>query len=247
MNLAGSGTERVEEEIQIIFPNANISRLDLDSTSSKYGYQKIIGDFEDGLIDILIGTQMVTKGLDFENVNLVAVLNADLLMKFPDFRANERAFQLMTQVAGRSGRRDKVGKVIIQSYDPSQWLIQQVMVDNGSAVYEREMDERKKFLYPPFTRLIKLTFRHHQAELVDYCSAEYRNEMEKILHPTQILGPEYPLVPRVKNLYNKIILLKITKSQKLGTVKQKIEQLNSKFFGDKEFKGVRLTIDVDPQ
>jgi primosomal protein N' (replication factor Y) len=190
---------------------------------------------------------MVTKGLDFENVNLVAVLNADLLMRFPDFRANERAFQLMTQVAGRSGRRDKVGKVIIQSYDPSQWLIQQVLEDNGLAVYEREMDERMKFLYPPFARLIKLTFRHRQVELVDYCAAQYREELEKMLHPAQVLGPEYPVVPRVKNLYNKIILLKITKSQKLSSLKERIESLNSRFFADKEFKSVRLTIDVDPQ
>lgn len=247
MSLTGSGTERIEEEIQILFPKANVSRLDLDSTSSKYGYQKIISDFEDGAIDILIGTQMVTKGLDFENVNLVAVLNADLLMRFPDFRANERAFQLMTQVAGRSGRRDKVGKVIIQSYDPTQWLIQQVLQDNGTAVYEREMEERKKFLYPPFARLIKLTFRHRQVELVDYCAARYKDELEKMFHSSQILGPEYPIVPRVKNLYNKIILLKITRNMKLRSLKDQIEQLNSEFFAIKEFKAVRLTIDVDPQ
>lgn len=247
MSLTGSGTERIEEEIQIIFSEANISRLDLDSTSSKYGYQKIIGDFEDGLIDILIGTQMVTKGLDFGNVNLVAVLNADLLMRFPDFRASERAFQLMTQVAGRSGRRDKTGKVLIQSYDPSQWLIQQVIEDKGRAVYEREMDERRKFLYPPFARLIRLTLRHRQAELVDYCAAQYRDELEKLIHSAQILGPEYPAVPRVKNLYNKIMLLKISKSQNLADLKLRLQQLNLEFFARKEFKAVRLTIDVDPQ
>ena len=247
MKLAGSGTERVEEEIQILFPNANISRLDLDSTSSKYSYQKIIGEFEDGLIDILIGTQMVTKGLDFENVNLVAVLNADLLMKFPDFRANERAYQLMTQVAGRSGRRDKVGKVIVQSYDPSQWLIQQVLQDNAKDVYEKEIDERKKFLYPPFTRLIKLTLRHRQAELVDFCAAQYREELENLLHTAQILGPEYPVVPRIKNLYNKVIVLKITKNQKVSELKRNLELLNQEFFAKKDFKSVRLTVDVDPQ
>jgi len=247
MNLTGSGTQRVEEEIQIIFPDANISRLDLDSTSTKYGYQKIIGDFEDGLIDILIGTQMVTKGLDFGNVNLVAVLNADLLMKFPDFRANERAFQLMTQVAGRSGRRDKMGKVLIQSYDPNQWLIQQVLKDNGDAVYQKEMDERRKFLYPPFARLIKLTLRHRQAELVDYCASQYREELEKLIHSSQILGPEYPAVPRIKNLYNKITLIKVSKSQNLAELKIKLQQLNLEFFGKKEFRAVRMIIDIDPQ
>jgi len=247
MNLTGSGTQRVEEEIQIIFPDANISRLDLDSTSTKYGYQKIIGDLEDGLIDILIGTQMVTKGLDFGNVNLVAVLNADLLMKFPDFRANERAFQLMTQVAGRSGRRDKMGKVLIQSYDPKQWLIQQVLEDNGNAVYQREMDERRKFLYPPFARLIKLTLRHRQAELVDFCAAQYREELEKLIHPSQILGPEYPAVPRIKNLYNKITLIKVSKSQNLADLKMKLRQLNLEFFAKKEFRAVRMIIDIDPQ
>ncbi|NEN22493.1 primosomal protein N' [Cryomorpha ignava] len=247
LKLAGFGTERIEEEILIQFPDAKVARLDLDSTRTKYGYQKILSDFQDGFIDILIGTQMVTKGLDFGKVNLVGILNADLLLKFPDFRSTERGFQLMTQVAGRAGRRQKRGKVIIQSHDPQQWVIQQVVEGNYDAVAKKELGERRKFLYPPFARLIMLTFRHKQVELVDFTAASYHKELCAFIDEANVLGPEYPAVSRVKNRFNKHIIIKIDRKFNIATVKAKIHSLNNRFFSDKQFKEVRLIINVDPQ
>jgi primosomal protein N' (replication factor Y) len=247
LKLAGFGTERIEEELPVFFPDAKIARLDLDSTRSKFAYQTILSDFQDGEIDILIGTQMVTKGLDFGRVSLVGILNADLLLKFPEFRSTERGFQLMTQVAGRAGRRKKRGKVIIQTHDPSQWVIQQVIQGNYMEVYESEMKERRKFGYPPYVRLILLTFRHKQLELVDYCSARYHQELLKIFPDRNLLGPEYPYVSRVNNRYNKHIVVKIDSSFKLSEIKERLTQLNHTFFASKEFRSVRLVINVDPQ
>jgi primosomal protein N' (replication factor Y) len=246
LRLAGFGTERIEEELPIYFPDATIARLDLDSTRSKNAYGRILSDFQNGSIDILIGTQMITKGLDFDRVTLVGILNADLLLKFPDFRAGERAYQLMTQVAGRAGRKEKQGKVIIQSQDPNQWLIQQVVTGNYEGVLNQEIKERREFAYPPFTRLIKLTLQHRELEMVDFCAAELKNELLKILPEPAILGPEYPLVARVKNRFNKNLLLKLSRSQKPAEFKEKMKILTGPFFAKKEFKSVRLIINVDP-
>lgn len=247
IKLAGFGTERIEEEILIQFPDAKVARLDLDSTRSKYGYQKILSDFQDGFIDILIGTQMVTKGLDFGRVNLVGILNADLLLKFPDFRSTERGFQLMTQVAGRAGRRQKRGKVIIQSHDPQQWVIQKVVEGDYEAVANKELKERRKFLYPPFARLIMLTFRHKQPELVDFTAAAYHKELCNFIAEANVLGPEYPAVARIKNRFNKHIIIKIDRKVNIATIKAQIHNLNNRFFSDKQFKDVRLIMNVDPQ
>jgi primosomal protein N' (replication factor Y) len=247
LKLAGFGTERIEEELEIIFPDAKIARLDLDSARSKHAYQQILGDFQDGSIDVLIGTQMVTKGLDFGRVNLVGVLNADLLLKFPDFRSVERAYQLMTQVAGRAGRRQKRGLVYIQSQNPGHWVIAAVMNGKYMEVYEREMDERQKFKYPPFTRLLLLIFRHQKLELTDFCAAEYAKELSHLLPKHSILGPEYPQVARVKNRYNKHLLLKIDPDVHLGKFKEQLTALNHRFFAQKQFNQVRLIINIDPQ
>jgi len=246
LRLAGFGTERIEEELPIHFPEAGLARLDLDSTRSKKSYQRILTDFQNGSTDILIGTQMITKGLDFDRVSLVGILNADLLLKFPDFRAVERAFQLMTQVAGRAGRKKKRGKVIIQTRDPDQWIIKQVIAGNYEKVMSNELKERREFAYPPFTRLIRLTFRHRQVEMVDLCAAEFKEELLKILPETSILGPEYPLVARVKNRYNKNILLKVSKKQSVKDIKSKLVDIIGPFFGRKTYKSVRLIINVDP-
>lgn len=246
MRLAGVGTERIEEELPIYFPDATVARLDLDSTRSKNAYSRILTDFQNGSIDILIGTQMITKGLDFDRVTLVGILNADLLLRFPDFRAGERAYQLMTQVAGRAGRKEKQGKVIIQSKDPTQWLIQQVKNGNYKGVLNQEIKERKEFAFPPFTRLIKLTLQHREAEMVDYCAAELKIELLTLLPEQSILGPEYPQVARVKNRYNKNILLKLHRNQNPATFKLKMKNLTGPFFARKEFRSVRLIINVDP-
>jgi primosomal protein N' (replication factor Y) len=246
LRLAGFGTERIEEELPIHFPDAKVARMDLDSTRSKHAYGRILTDFQNGAIDILIGTQMITKGLDFDRVSLVGILNADLLLKFPDFRAAERAFQLMTQVAGRAGRKKKRGKVIIQSRDPDQWIIKKVMEGNYLEVMSNELRERREFAYPPFTRLIKLTFRHREAELVDLCAAEFKKELQKILPIGNVLGPEYPPVARIKNRYNKNILLKVSRTQSVESLKGKLQDLIGPFFAKKEFKAVRLVLNVDP-
>ncbi len=247
LNLAGFGTERIAEEIAINFPEAKVTRLDLDSTRTKNAYQQIISDFQDGDVDILIGTQMVTKGLDFGRVSLVGILNADLLLKFPDFRSTERGFQLMTQVSGRAGRRKKQGKVLIQTYDPEQWVIQKVIAGDYNSVYNQEMSERKKYGYPPFARLILLTFRHRDLELVDYCAAQYFKGLKSLLPENQILGPEYPPVARVKNRYNKNLILKLAPTAALGEFKTRMNVFNAQFFAEKQFRPVRLIINVDPQ
>jgi primosomal protein N' (replication factor Y) len=246
LRLAGFGTERIEEELPIHFPDATVARLDLDSTRSKYAYRQILTDFQNGSIDVLIGTQMITKGLDFDRVSLVGILNADLLLKFPDFRAAERAYQLMTQVAGRAGRKNRRGKVIIQSRDPEGWLIRQVMDGNYEQVVSKELQERRQFAYPPFTRLIKLTFRHRESELVDYCAAEFKKHLLTILPESDVLGPEYPMVARVKNRYHKNILLKVSRNKDVRNVKEGLKSIAGPFFAQKEFKAVRLIINVDP-
>jgi primosomal protein N' (replication factor Y) len=245
LRLAGVGTERIEEELPIYFPEAQIARLDLDSTRSKHAYSRILADFQNGAIDILIGTQMITKGLDFDRVSLVGILNADLLLRYPDFRSIERAFQLMTQVAGRAGRKKK-GTVIIQSQDPNQWVIQQVKNGNYEGVLNQEMKERREFLYPPFTRLIKLTVQHKSLELVDYCAAQLKEELLKLTSEQFLLGPEYPVVARVKNRYNKNIMIKLNRNQNVADFKTRMKDLLGPFFARKEFKPVRLIVNVDP-
>ncbi len=245
--LAGFGTERIEEELPIHFPDARIARLDMDTTRSKMAYSQILNDFQDGYTDILIGTQMVTKGLDFDRVSLVGILNADLLLRFPDFRSTERGFQLMTQVAGRAGRRQKRGKVLIQTRNVDQWVIQKVIDGDYDYVLERELKERHEYSYPPFARLIRLTFVHRESELVDHCSARYYERLIEFLDPKFVLGPEYPAVKRIKNRYLKDIVLKIMPPQSPSEFKSKLVALNRSFFADAEFRAVRLVIDVDPQ
>jgi len=246
LRLAGIGTERVEEELPIYFPNAQVARLDLDSTRAKHSYGRILTDFQNGSIDILIGTQMVTKGLDFDRVSLVGILNADLLLNFPDFRAGERAYQLMTQVAGRAGRKQKRGKVIIQSQDPNQWMVQQVKTGNYEGVLNQEMKERREFAYPPFTRLIRISVQHKEQEMVDYCAAELKIKLLSIMVESAILGPDYPMVKRVKNRYIKNLLLKINREGNTADFKSKLTHIMDPFFERKEFKGVRSIVNVDP-
>ncbi len=247
LDVGGYGTERIEEEVAIHFPKAKIGRLDLDATRSKNAYQQIISDFQNGSIDILIGTQMVTKGLDFDRVRVVGILNADLLIRYPDFRSTERAFQLMTQVAGRAGRRDKRGKVIVQTYEPDQWIVQRVINGDYYPVFQHEMAERKNFHYPPYTRMISLMFRHKELELVDFTSAEYFKGLKTFVESHRILGPEYPSVARVKNRYHKQIILKLPLGPSLKRAKENLLAFNDQFFSKKQFRPVRLIIDVDPQ
>lgn len=245
MILKGFGTEKIEDEIPIFFPKAKAVRMDLDSTRSKHAYQRIINDFEDKKIDILIGTQMVTKGLDFDNVSIVGILNADNMLNFPDFRAFERSFQLMAQVSGRSGRKSKRGKVIIQSFNPYHAIIRNVIDNDYLAMYKDQILERRNFKYPPFYRLIQITLKHRDAQKLNNAS----NELAKNLRQEfgkRILGPEYPLVSRIKNEYLKNILFKIEKGSQLNTLKHILQQKIEQFMEDANNKGVKIILDVDP-
>ena len=195
IEMKGFGTEKVEEKLAQLFPDAKIARMDLDTTRSKTAYQKIISDFEKQRTNILVGTQMVTKGLDFDRVSVVGILQADNLLTFPDFRAFERAFQVMAQVSGRAGRKEVPGKVIIQTYQPWHPALKYVIGNNFKEMYENQMEERKKYRYPPVYRLIKITLKHNNLELVNKASAELATELQKQF-PKQVLGPEFPLIAR---------------------------------------------------
>lgn len=245
LNTKGLGTEQIEKEVEELFPEATVSRLDLDTTRKKYAYQEILHKFETKEIDILIGTQMISKGLDFDNVALVGILSADNMLNFPDFRAHEKAYQLMAQVAGRSGRRGDRGKVIIQTYNPFHQIVQQVSSNSFNAMAKEQLQERKNYYYPPFYRLIKLTLKHRDRMMVDNVS-QHIVESLKNLKGAIILGPEYPSIARVKNLYNKNILIKIKNDKDIEPSKKYIKQVFTHFQEIKAFRSVRFVIDVDP-
>jgi len=241
----GFGTERVEEELSLIFPEVKIARLDVDSTRTKNSLQKIIGDFQDKKTDILIGTQMVAKGLDFDNVTLIGVINADTLLNYPDFRAFERSYQLLAQVAGRAGRRDKQGKVCIQAYDDDHRIIKQVVENNYTEMYNDEIEERRQFHYPPFTRLIFINVKHKDSNLLNAASAHFASLLRAQLG-NRVLGPEQPLVSRIRNYYIKQLIIKSDKSDAIQKVKAVIKQTISDFNSEKAYRGVIIQIDVDP-
>lgn len=241
----GFGTERVEEELSLIFPEAKISRLDVDSTRTKNGLQQIISDFQEKKTDILIGTQMVAKGLDFDNVTLIGVINADTLLNYPDFRAFERSYQLLAQVAGRAGRRDKQGKVIIQAYDDNHRIINQVIDNKYLEMYNEELAERKQFNYPPFTRLIFINIKHKDADLLNVASQKFANILKGQLGG-RVLGPEQPLVSRVRNYYIKQVIIKSDKNTSVQKVKSILKETILMFQSEKDYRAVNIQVDVDP-
>jgi len=241
----GFGTERIEEELSLIFPDAKIARLDLDSTRTKNGMQQIISDFQEKKNDILIGTQMVAKGLDFENVSLIGVINADTLLNFPDFRAFERSYQLLAQVAGRAGRRDKQGKVCIQAYADDHRIIRQVINNDYEQMYADELEERKQFNYPPFSRLIFINVKHKDANVLNVAAQTLAVNLRAQLGK-RVLGPEQPLVARVRNYYIKQIILKIERTAAIQKVKTVLLGTIKDFNSQKEFRSVITQIDVDP-
>ncbi len=245
LKMLGFGTEKIEEELTTHFPDIKVGRMDLDTTRSKHAYQRIINDFEERGIDILVGTQMVTKGLDFDNVGLVGILNADSMLNFPDFRAFERSFQLMVQVSGRAGRKKKRGKVIIQSWNPNHWIIQQVMANNYKAMYQQEVVERRNFQYPPFFRLVLLTLKHRDRDMVHVGSDALVKRLRQKFGK-RVLGPEFPIVARIKNLYHKNILLKVERTASVSKAKQILLEELDEFQQLNEFKAIRIQLDVDP-
>ncbi len=241
----GLGTEGLEDEVGIIFPDAKIARLDMDAARSRKGYVKILGDFEKGKTDILIGTQMISKGLDFSNVSVVGIINADNLLHFPDFRSFERSFQLMTQVSGRAGRSKEQGLVVIQSFDPSHRVIQQVLQNNYLGLYDKELRERREFAYPPFTRLIRITLKHKDTELVGRCAHLFAKELRS-RWTTKILGPQAPGISRIQQYHLRQILIKSAKGKEHTQIRQHIRLLVQKMSQDKTFRSVIIQPDVDP-
>jgi len=244
IEMKGFGTEKIEESLAQLFPDAKIARMDLDTTRSKTAYQKIISDFEKQRTDILVGTQMVTKGLDFDRVSVVGILEADNLLTFPDFRAFERAFQVMAQVSGRAGRKQLPGKVIIQTYQPWHPALKYVTGNNFQAMYESQIEERKKFRYPPVYRLLKITIKHNSLELVNNAAAEIATDLQKRF-PKQILGPEFPLIERLQNQYLKEIWVKFAKDSSLEKKKETLQKLILQFQTHSKFKQVRVVVNVD--
>ncbi|MCD6090357.1 MAG: primosomal protein N' [Bacteroidales bacterium] len=245
VKMRGFGTEKVEEDLAIILPKAKIKRMDLDTTRSKYAYEQIFKDFEERNIDILIGTQMVTKGLDFDNVGIVGVLNADNMLNYPDFRAFERSFQMMVQVSGRAGRKNKTGKVIIQTYSPYHSVIRYVINNDYQEMYASQILERRNFHYPPFYRLIKFSLKHKDFHLLNNAAQEFTALLRKEFG-NAVLGPEYPMVSRVRGLFLKDSLLKLPKDKSNAQMKVAVKKCIKQFRKLGIYNSARLIIDVDP-
>jgi primosomal protein N' (replication factor Y) len=245
LSMHGFGTEKIEEEIQLFFPDANIARLDYDSTRSKHAYSRILSDFESKKIDVLIGTQMVTKGLDFDNVSVVGILNADNMLNYPDFRSLERGFQLMMQVSGRAGRKNKQGLVLIQTYNPQHEVFEYLKSNDYHALFRRLLNERNLFYYPPISRLIKITLKHKNQYVLDKASLLLAEGLRSRLGKW-VLGPEFPLITKLKNLYQKDILVKLPQNKQLQGNKQFILQQTKMIMQNQQYKTVRIHLDVDP-
>lgn len=247
LEMKGLGTERIEDELSIYLPDARVARLDLDTTRKKDAVAKLFSDFENRKIDILVGTQMVTKGLDFDNIGLVGIINLDQLYKYPDFRSNERAFQLITQVAGRAGRKDKRGKVILQTSNIAHPLLQLILENDFIGFYEREIEERKNFFYPPYSRLIHIRIRHKSVEITQKASNFIAVKLREHL-AYRVQGPAEPSVSRIRGLYIRELLIKLERKNSLMTESKKL--IMQCCFDVTKLTGcsnVRVTVNVDPQ
>jgi len=242
----GFGTEKVEDELKLLLPDARIARMDLDTTRSKNAFQNILNDLDEHRIDILAGTQMVAKGLDFASVTVIGIISADSLLKHPDFRANERAFQMLSQVSGRAGRRGKQGKVVIQTYDPGHRVIKQVIENDYVDLYNTEMPERQNFKYPPFYRLIQMDIKHKDPEILHHQADALARDL-RVHFGDRVIGPEYPLVGRIRNYFIKSIIMKFEKDGiSLPKVKATIRDVVTHFNTTKLSKGSIIQPDVDP-
>lgn len=245
LDMLGYGTERIEEEVAELFPEASVARMDLDTTRGKRSYERIISDFEQNKTNILIGTQMVSKGLDFDNVSIVGILNADNMLNYPDFRAYERAYQLMTQVSGRAGRKNKQGLVFLQTSHPGSPLISFVRRNDYESFYELQAEERKMFRYPPYFRLINIVVRGRDEQLTDSAAREFASAL-RTTFGERVLGPGKPPVSRIQSLYIRHIMLKIENQASIQKVREGIFQCQSLVFANPAFKSLLLHYDVDP-
>jgi primosomal protein N' (replication factor Y) len=240
----GFGTEQIEIELASLFPEKSIKRMDQDTTRGKYSFEKLIDGFKNREIDVLVGTQMLAKGLDFDNVSLVGIMNADNMLYHPDFRAFERSYQMMTQVAGRSGRSEKRGKVIIQTYNPLHNIIQQVTNNDYEGMYDEQLYERRIFKYPPFYRLIRLTLKNRDYEKLKNGSMWLYQVLQQNL-TIPVLGPEEPAISRIRNEYIRTIIIKIpTESQQIE-IKKTIQKILNSFDMISQFKAIKVAVNVD--
>jgi primosomal protein N' (replication factor Y) (superfamily II helicase) len=241
----GFGTEQIEEEVRSLFPTVRVARMDTDTTRTRRSYEQIIHAFEEKKIDILIGTQMVSKGLDFERVHVVGILNADQMLNFPDFRAHERSFQLMSQVSGRAGRQGKRGLVIVQTSDPEHPVIKDVIENDFGAFFRREMVLREAFSYPPFTRLIQIRFKHRDAVIVRRAAMHYA-ACVKPYFKDRLLGPDQPSVARINNFYYQQLLLKTEIQASSAKVREVLLWAQDELKQNLAFRPVQVSFDVDP-
>jgi primosomal protein N' (replication factor Y) len=242
----GYGTERIEDEVEAVFPNDKIARMDLDTTRNKNSYEKLIEDFSTGKKNVLVGTQMVTKGLDFAGVSTVGILNADTMINFPDFRSDERAFDMMEQVSGRAGRKSKQGRVVIQTSDVKHPVIGFVKAHDYLGFYRYELGEREKFGYPPFTKIINIYMKHRDDNVLTEMSVRYSNMLRQVFKH-RVLGPEAPMVSRVQNFYIRQIVLKMELEASMPKVKAILRRIYEDMLNvDSRMKQVILYYDVDP-
>ena len=240
----GFGTEQIQQEVQALFPSAKVGRMDQDTTRGKFGFDKVIDTFKNREVDILVGTQMLAKGLDFDNVSLVGVMNADNMLFHPDFRAFERSFQMLMQVSGRAGRSEKRGKVIIQTYNPNHNTIQQVTNNDYFGMYKEQLYDRKIYFYPPYFRLIKITLKHRDYEKLKEGSTWLYQVMKQNLE-IPVLGPEEPGINRIRNEYLRVILIKIPQKENLGFVKGKISRMLNSFEAVATYRSIKTIVNVD--
>ena len=240
----GFGTEQIQQELISLFPNATIGRMDQDTTRGKFGFEKIINSFKNREIDILVGTQMLAKGLDFDNVTLVGIMNADNMLYHPDFRAFERSFQMMTQVSGRSGRSEKRGKVVIQTYNPNHNTIQQVTKNDYAGMYAEQLYERRNFQYPPFYKLIKITIKHRDFDKLKEGSMWLYEVLKQNLN-MPVLGPEEPAISRIRNEYIRTILIKIPTHLSVGGTKKQLQKMLNSFEAVPQYRSIKIIVNVD--
>ncbi|MEL6926320.1 MAG: primosomal protein N', partial [Bacteroidota bacterium] len=246
LSLQGFGTEKIEDELKVFLPDAKVARMDFDTVKGKNALGRLINDFEERRIDILVGTQMVTKGLDFDNVGIVGVLSADNLLYFPDFRATERAFQLLTQVSGRAGRKNKRGKVIIQAYNVAHPVVREVVNNDFQSFYRREIVERQQFKYPPYHRLIKVTLKHKKYQVLNDASRFFTQALQQQLGD-RVIGPAVPGIPRVRNYYLMDYMIKLERNAKLiAFAKEAIQQATTFVKSQQGCSTIRVNVDVDP-
>ena len=244
LSTKGFGTEQIQQELQLLFPETKIGRMDQDTTSGKYGFENLLDKFKNKEISILVGTQMLAKGLDFDQVSLVGIMNADALLYHPDFRAFERSFQLMTQVAGRSGRSNALGKVMIQTYTPQHHIIQYVCRNDYAGMYAEQINEREVFQYPPFFKLIKITLKHRDYDKLKQGSMWlYQVAKQHLALP--VLGPEEPVISRIRNEYLRVILIKIPQQSSLVGTKKTVQKMLDSFERVGQFKAIKVALNVD--